>query len=166
MRWVIGRSRRESRLRRASLLAIGAGLLFVAWAILFDPLKSLQNVIADALFVEGPGSNNIAIVAIDDDVLDRYGRLGEWPRSLHATAVQNLHDAGARVIVYDVLFADEGEGDEALAQAMLAADNVVFPVAGTTSTPTQGSSIYLYESFALPVDILRRAAHLSDMPIW
>jgi adenylate cyclase len=158
MRWATRRSRRESRLRRASLLAIGAGLLFMAWAIFFDPLQSLQNVIADALFVEGPGSNNIAIVAIDDDSLERYGRLGEWPRSLHATAIQNLHEAGARVIVYDVLFADEGEGDEALAQAMLAADDVVLPVAGTASTPTQGASIYLYETFALPVDILRRAA--------
>jgi adenylate cyclase len=158
MRWATRRSRRESRLRRASLLAIGAGLLFMAWAIFFNPLRSLQNLIADSLFVEGPGSSNIAIVAIDDDSLDRYGRLGEWPRSLHATAIQKLHEAGARVIVYDVLFADEGEGDEALAQAMLAADDVVLPVAGTASTPTQGASIYLYETFALPVDTLRRAA--------
>ena len=158
MRWVMGRSRRESRLRRASLLAIGAGLLFMAWAIFFSPLRSLQNLIADALFVEGPGSKNIAIVAIDDASLDRYGRLGEWPRSLHATAVQNLHEAGARVIVYDILFADEGEGDEALAQAMLAADNVVLPVAGTVSTSMKGAPVYLYEAFALPVDTLRGAA--------
>jgi len=158
MRWVTGRSRRESRLRTASLLAMGAGLLFMGWAIIFDPLQSLQQVISDALFVEGQGSRNIAIVAIDDDSLDRYGRLGEWPRSVHASAVERLHEAGARVIVYDVLFADEGEGDEALAQAMLVADNVVLPVAGTASTPTQGTSVYLYETFALPVDLLRRAA--------
>jgi adenylate cyclase len=158
MRWVIGRNRRESRLRRAALLAIAAGLLFIAWALFLDPLRSLQNIIADSLFVEGAGSKNVAIVTIDADSLDRYGRLGEWPRSLHATAIENLHAAGARVIVYDVLFADEGDGDEALAEAMSSAGDVVLPVAGTASAPIKGASFYVYETFALPVEVLRNAA--------
>lgn len=157
MRWLLGRSKRERRLRRASLLAISAGLLFVVWAIFFDPLEFAQNAFTDALFLKGHGSNNIAVVAIDNDALDRYGRLTEWPRSLHATAIRNLHEAGARVIVYDVLFADEGEETEALAQAISTAGNVVLSTAGT-SAPTGGGSTYLYEAFALPVEPLRVAA--------
>jgi adenylate cyclase len=156
MHWVWGRSKREQRRRRGSLLAIGAGLLFAAWALTLGPLHFLQNTIADALFVEGQGSDNVVIVAIDDDTLDQYGRLREWSRSLHATTIQRLDEAGARVIVYDVLFADESKEDEALAQAISAAGNVVVPAAGVT--PTESDPVYVYDTFAFPVESVQQAA--------
>ena len=156
MRWILGRSKGEQRRRRGSLVAIVAGLLFTAWAFLFGPLQFLQNTIADALFLEGQGSSNVVIVAIDDAALDEYGRLTEWSRSLHATTVQRLSEAGARVIIYDMLFADESGEDGALAEAIGAAGNVVVPAAGVT--PTKNSSVYVYDTFAFPVEPVQQAA--------
>jgi adenylate cyclase len=91
------------------------------------------------LFVPRDPSPNIVIAAIDDDTLAQYGRWGEWPRSLHAQAIENLADARAMAIGYDVLFASETANDPMLAQAMADAGNVVIAVAGEgqISSPTR-----------------------------
>ena len=115
MQWVRGRSRRESRLRRASLLAIGAGLLFMAWAIFFNPLRSLQNLITDALFVEGPGSKNIAyeagVVAPTDYVGDPGDRfdsvlcnLNYGPNTIRCSGVRSTPGAVGDLALADITF--------------------------------------------------------------
>ena len=154
-RW-LGRSKRERRLRTASVLAILAGSLFIVWILLSDPMGSVQLVLADALFSEDEGSPNIVIVSIDDEALGTHGRIQEWPRSLHADAIRNLSQAGARVIVYDILFADRGVADEALADAIAQSRNVLLPVAGGGSSSASEGHL-IYESFSLPVDPLREA---------
>lgn len=64
-------------------------------------------------------AQDIAIVAIDERSL---ARVGEWPwrRSTHARLIDNLRAAGARVVLYDVLFVEPGDplDDAALAQAV------------------------------------------------
>jgi len=101
-----GKSRRERRLRVASVLAAAAGSLVLIIVSQFAPLDRVQDNFNDSLFDRQQGSANVVIVRIGDEELERNGRLAAWPRSLHATAIDRLHDAGARVIVYDVLFAD------------------------------------------------------------
>src|SRR4051812_19664687 len=51
-----------------------------------------------------PHASDVAVVAIDDTT---FGDLRtQWPfkRSLHGRAIEQLHRAGAREIVYDVQF--------------------------------------------------------------
>ncbi len=64
-------------------------------------------------------AQDIAIVAIDERSL---AKVGEWPwrRSTHARLIDNLRAAGARVVLYDVLFVEPGDpqDDAALAQAV------------------------------------------------
>ena len=157
-RWLLGGSRREARLRRATLLAIGAGTLLIAWAAFFNPFQFLQNAFTDTLFVEGQGSGNIVIVSIEEETLDRYGRLREWPRSLHAEAIQQLSQAGAQVIVYDILFADEGADDQVLVEAVSRAGNVVLPVAGAILAGAADDAPYRYETLTRPLGELEQAA--------
>jgi len=76
-------------------------------------------------------------------------RSGRWPRCLHATLVDSLEAAGARVIAFDVLFRprtpDPGpagdvnrEQDERLASAMQAAGNVLLAQDYKPSEPQAG----------------------------
>lgn len=68
-----------------------------------------------------PLSDQIALVAIDNNSLDTVGRW-PWPRHVLAQALDELALAGARTVAIDLLLdepdAREGGGDEALAQAM------------------------------------------------
>ena len=153
---LLGRNAKERRLRLASLMAIAAGLIFAAGNYLFDPLESVQRFAADAQFREMDGSPNIVLVGIDDSALDEYGRLQQWPRALHAQVISNLTEAGARVIVYDILFADTGVDDQVLADAIARSENVVLPVAGDGLSSSR-EGLLVYESFVEPIEELQKA---------
>ncbi len=71
-------------------------------------------------------AQDIAIVAIDERSL---AKVGEWPwrRSTHARLIDNLRAAGAKVVLYDVLFVEPGDpqDDAALAEAVARHGKVV-----------------------------------------
>jgi CHASE2 domain-containing sensor protein len=69
----------------------------------------------------------IVIVAIDDESLKQVGAWA-WRRSLHAELVRRIARAGARVMAFDVVFAEPTPDDAALAQAAQDAGNVLFAV--------------------------------------
>jgi adenylate cyclase len=87
-------------------------------------------------------SSNIVLVAIDNESLRRMEPLvgrWPWPRLVHATAIDYLAAAGAKVIAYDVLFAERDlrkfmvadtewtgqESDAALVDSTRKAGNVI-----------------------------------------
>jgi adenylate cyclase len=133
------------------------GCLFTLIAILVQPFYSVNLWLSDQLFTSQPPSPNIVIAGIDDNTLDTYGRWAEWPRSLHAQAIDNLSQAGAKVIGFDVIFTDSSTDDDMLATAIAEADNVVLAAAGTQPISQAGPEI-TYDSFLLPVDALEQAA--------
>lgn len=74
--------------------------------------------------------DEVVVVTIDRESSDRYGLANvprKWPRELHARLVSELHDLGARVVAFDVLFheARVAEHDRRFAEAIRAAGNVV-----------------------------------------
>ena len=126
-------------------------------ALLVQPFYSTNLWVSDQLFISEPPSPNIVIAGIDDNTLEAYGRWAEWPRSLHAQAIDNLSQAGAQVIGFDVIFADSSPDDEMLATAMAEADNVVLAAVGTQLV-SQASPEITYDNFLLPTDFLEQAA--------
>jgi len=156
-RWLRPRSRREGRRRLATLLALAVGVAFALWARADEPFAGVQRFASDRLFGDEQASPSIVLVTIDDQTLNRYGRLGDWDRSLHAQAIRNLSHAGAAAIAYDVLFADPAPGDDALAEALSQAGNVLLPVVGG-GPPAESDSALTYESVLWPPSILRTAA--------
>ena len=56
-----------------------------------------------------PPPEPIVIVAIDEPSMAEIGRQWPWPRSLHAQLIQKLNKAGARVIGFDILFAEPSD---------------------------------------------------------
>jgi adenylate cyclase len=133
------------------------GLLFTLVAFLVQPFYSLNLWFSDQLFTSEPPNPNIVIAGIDDNTLENYGRWAEWPRSLHAQAIDNLSQAGAKVIGFDVIFADSSPDDEMLATAMTKADNVVLATVGTELGSQTGGEI-TYDNFLLPTASLEQAA--------
>ncbi|MHB9028054.1 MAG: CHASE2 domain-containing protein, partial [Candidatus Latescibacterota bacterium] len=49
-------------------------------------------------------SDKIAIVAIDPQTLDQLGLVGAPPRFYHVKLIENLYKAGAKAVLFDILF--------------------------------------------------------------
>jgi adenylate cyclase len=126
-------------------------------ALLVQPFYSINLWFSDQLFTAQPPSPNIVIAGIDDSTLETYGRWADWPRSLHAQAIDNLRQAGAKVIGFDVVFTDSSPDDEMLATAMAEADNVVLAAVGTQLVSQTGAQI-TYDNVLLPTAPLEQAA--------
>jgi len=82
-------------------------LLFAVAFLLWNPLNSLENKAYDmgVSMAAQPAGNHIAIVAINDDSIDRMGRW-PWPRAIMAGMIAKLSSAGARLIGVDVFFSE------------------------------------------------------------
>lgn len=113
----------------AALVAAAAlGLTLLLANLSFFALLELKGL--DLLFnLRGPlpPPEPIVIVAIDEPSMAEIERQWPWPRSLHARLVRQLHRAGAKVIGFDILFAEPSTPDEdqELARAAREAGNVV-----------------------------------------
>jgi CHASE2 domain-containing sensor protein len=106
------RSRRQRKRLYHTLALVGIGCFFTLIAVLVQPFYSVNLWFSDQLFTPEPPSHNIVIAGIDDETLEAYGRWSEWPRSLHAQAINNLSEAGVRVIGFDIIFADISPDDQ------------------------------------------------------
>jgi adenylate cyclase len=150
------RSRRETKRLYHTLVLLGVGGIFTLVAALAQPFYGTNLGLTDRLFTPAPPSTNIVIVGIDDATLTTYGRLGDWPRRLHAQAINNLSVAGAKVIGFDVLFADDSPDDGILASAVSTAANVVLPVFGIEPLPA--GPMVTYAQVLRPVSSLEGTA--------
>jgi len=78
-------------------------------------------------------SQDIAVVAIDETAIEKYGQW-PWKRDVLADIVWRLREAGAGIIVMPMLFSEPDRlgGDMALAEALVG-NGVVIAQTGTTS---------------------------------
>lgn len=125
----------QIRLSRPATLMSAALIAGVAFAMailtsnlsffVFAELKGLDLLFT--LHQHQPPPDQIVIVAIDEPSMAEIKQQWPWPRSLHAQLIRQLHKAGAKVIGFDILFAEpsQSEQDQALADAMREANNVV-----------------------------------------
>ena len=92
-----------------------------------------DNLLYDAQlsFWTRPVSDEIIIVAIDDESLRQLGRW-PWSRSIHASLIDKLELESPRAIGLDIIFSEPDAGDRQsdvlLAGAMKASGKVVLPV--------------------------------------
>lgn len=161
--------RRPTRL----LFGLVIGLLGIA-ATLAPPMAELeQSWGLNWLFqLRGPrpAPEEVAIVAIDGESarrLDLPPRPSAWPREVHGRLVRELAAAGAKVIVFDLLFetpSAEPAQDLAFADAVREAGNVVLVAAlraqlvAEHSGATGARAEYLVESVTGPIPPLAEAA--------
>ena len=149
--------RQQTRLPCYTFVLLGVGCIFALFFILVQPFYGINLWLSDQLFVSEPPSSNIVIVGIDDDTFKTYGIRTSWPRSLHVQAINNLSSAGAKVIGFDILFADSSSDDEVLAAAMKSAGNIVLPLVGSEYQPSSDPKI-TYSHILSPVSLLDQAS--------
>ena len=100
------------------------------------PLRRTEWLIQDLLLRKGPPapvSNNLVFLGIDSQnyedryfedevaaspVLGNFSKNYPWSREVWAALVDRLIDAGARTVVFDLLFVSPGPGDDAFAAAL------------------------------------------------
>lgn len=125
----------------SSLVILGATVLLQATDTLERLELSTVNYRFDVRGSEGP-TNSMILVAIDDDTFTQPPK-PQWPfnRKDHAAVINNLLDAGARVIGYDVQFtedSDDKKADAALTEAVARAGHKL--VLATTEVRSDGST--------------------------
>ncbi len=99
-----------------------------------------------------PRPNDVVIISIDDDSIQALGRW-PWPRSVHATLINQISAAGPKSILLDLLLSEPSEDlmqDEILARAIRQSGRVVLPASpsaltlhGDTSASSQPSAVML-----------------------
>jgi adenylate cyclase len=125
--------------RSVVVLAICAGctaLFLYLWWSEFPPLRKMEWFAQDWLAREGrktPVDDRLVLIGIDkpvylsdfsDEELQREPVLRDlqksfpWSRAVWARLIEKLADAGAKVIVIDVVFATTGDGDDELKLAL------------------------------------------------
>jgi adenylate cyclase len=77
----------------------------------------VQNLIYDKFFIKRPPGNQVLIAAIDDKSLNAIGAW-PWSRDVFAKVLDNLSNAGARVVGFDVVFGEGRSGDDKLVKAI------------------------------------------------
>ena len=112
-----------------TVFALVAGLSTSRWFEVAE-LKALDHLIrryADP----AKADSNLVLLAIDESSLEAFGRW-PWPRDRFGYVVRYLKQAGARAVVFDVMFfeADENaeEFDQSFADDLKAAGNVFLPM--------------------------------------
>ena len=113
----------------AALVAVAAfGITLILTNLSFFAFMELKGL--DLLFtLRGPLTppEDIVIVAVDEPSMAEMGQQWPWPRSLHAQLIRKLHQAGARVIGFDILFAEPSTPaeDQAFVRALQDVKKVV-----------------------------------------
>ena len=77
-------------------------------------------------------SDDIAILAIDEEAMEKYGQW-PWSREVIANLVWDLREAGAYEIIITIIMTEEDRlgGDMALAEAMVGAQGVIIAQVGS-----------------------------------
>jgi adenylate cyclase len=127
---------------RRDKLKAAAGLILAALALslildLSGAIEPYRLKTLDALFRRVPlpaASPQVVVVTVDQPDLDFFKTQGvtwPWPRQLYAPLIDYCRWAGAKAVIFDILFTEASsrgpEDDQRLAQAAAAAGNVVLP---------------------------------------
>ncbi len=146
------------KLTRGALAGILCTLAVAAISIRNETYFGAEWLLRDFstahLAARRPPDPRIVIVAISEKttglLAEAYGRPQSYTRELYATAIDELRRAGASVVVFDILFAEENlndpEGDRRFAAALpsmptiLGADTMPMPKGATANAAAVAAS--------------------------
>jgi adenylate cyclase len=155
----------RKRVLASCVPAAGVALVLAA-ACLWGLLAASRARMGDLLFAARPAqaARSTVIVGIDQKsyqaLLPRHGPLSAWPRTLYARALDALATASPRVIAFAIFFDASRPEDDALAEAMRRADNVIVPVVaqGPRAFDPRPGVAQDFEAFVRPAETVRRGA--------
>ncbi len=161
--------KRTSRVhRRTAFVTLFIATVIFNWVASYSGVLDVSESRATDLFfrlrnqIETPAPpTNIVMVAIDEASMQEFKLQWPWPRGLHADLASALHEAGAAVIAFDVLFVEPTDQDEDLnfARALEKAGNVIL----AEDFDIVEESQYRQETQVLPLPLLQEAARNTGL---
>lgn len=141
-----------------AVLALGITLVFTNLPFFaFFELKGLDLL----FFLRGPlpAPQQIVIVDIDEASFAEIGQQWPWPRSIHAQLIRQLNKAGAKVIGFDVLFAESSDSleDQIFADALKEAGNVVL----VSGLAVSNDPLFSYTKWVYPLVAFEQATKVG-----
>lgn len=126
--------------------------LFISTLFYFKFFLFFDYQLQDKLSIKEKVSDNIIIIAIDDESIEKYG---EWPwnREKHADLIEKIAKNKAKVIAYDVTFSEKGLGDEKFLETIKKYDNLVFPFEGNLKI--EKDKLAIFEKFLFPLSDIK-----------
>lgn len=125
--------------RISTLLLLVLGM---CWGLLayqrLSPLEKVERIALDwqtSWMRRDAGEDRPVLVAIGERSLAQLGRW-PWPRSWHARLVERL--ASARIVVFDILFSEKGQGDPEFAETLRNHGGVIL---ASHAIPTAGQGL-------------------------
>ncbi len=129
---------------------------------LLTPLTSVENMVLDlwtCLAVTPRSPDDILVVAVDEPSFQELGRQWPWPRSLHARLVDTLTQAGAKAIVFDIVFSDPSNPDDDAAFARAIGNSKRVVLASTLDVIDSGN--FFRKIMVQPMPELREDARVG-----
>lgn len=122
--------------RRAAACVLISLLLTAVSAVLAPAgwFERLDGVVGDLAFPRGDPDPSVAVVAIDEQSLAEVDPEWPWPRERYAELVERLGDAGAEVVVLDLVLAAQRSGDPELTRAMEGVPTVLAVTSSSASS--------------------------------
>ena len=152
-----------SKILQSTRLRVGVLTLVVLVGLVamsaFRIGQTLENQALDLCYRLRPYSpppQDLIIVGIDEQSFQELRRSWPWPRRLYAALIRHLKAAGARLIVFDVIFAEPSnpEDDQIFAEAIREAGNVIL-----ASTIQESENSHVQQLIKVqPCEPFRRAA--------
>ncbi len=143
--------------------ALVTALVLLLWAL--NLFVGLRLRLTNLLYVPQQTSGDVVIVAIDENSIAEYGAYPDWSRDRYAQLVGRLAEDEARVIAFDILFAEPRTGDDELASALAsAAENgtrVVLPMAGIDGTATEDFVVQFIGGLMPLPALAQHATHIA-----
>lgn len=95
------------------LVIVGILLLSTIVSVLIFSTNFGRNIhysLSNLLYSGHEASSEIVVVGIDDNSFEKLGRYNDWSRDYFAQTINNLKEAGAKVIGVDILFTEKSSG--------------------------------------------------------
>jgi len=120
--------------------------------------QNLEHKASDILFLlrgSQEVSDNIVIVEVGDDTFNTLNERWPFPREYHAKLIENLENAGAKQIIFDIEFTERTniDADTKLAATLAKYNNII--LAGKLIRTQYNNSIR--EQLLSPIEILLQA---------
>lgn len=145
--------------RRLVLLLVLVAVAAPLVALIFGEARvgrTLERRFYDGWFTfrgERPAPEDVVVVAIDDASTESLGRF-PWSREWHARLLRNLDRAGARVVAFDVTFADALPAEDSVFRRAVEETGIAVLGAKTEAIVRRGARGFRLEE---PAPLLRGA---------
>ncbi|MGB9872017.1 MAG: CHASE2 domain-containing protein [Anaerolineae bacterium] len=141
------------------LIGTFTGLL-ISLTACYDLLPTWAARVGDLFHIPGGTWSPVAIIAVDADALQQYGRPDEWSPEQYATLFRRAYEAGARVVALD--FPLPPSVGEALS-ATLPDGLMIWPAIGV-GTPSFQEGRVAFPYLLRPTSAARIIGHINLLP--